>query len=95
MDACRVRLVVRGRVQRVFFRGFTERRADALGLTGWVRNLADGGVEIVAEGPREKLRELVEAVGRGPAAARVERVETDWLEATGEFPGFRIRSSSY
>jgi acylphosphatase len=95
MDAVRIRAVIRGRVQGVFFRGFTERSAAALGLQGWVRNRPDGSVEVLAEGSRADLQALLAALGRGPAAARVDAVETEWLEASGEFPDFRIRPLSY
>jgi acylphosphatase len=95
MDAVRLRAVVRGRVQGVFFRGFTERSAAALGLRGWVRNRSDGGVEVLAEGPRADLLSFLEAIQRGPSPARVDAVEAEWLEASGEFPDFRIRSSLY
>jgi acylphosphatase len=92
MDHQRVHALVRGRVQGVGFRFFTEDRAAELGVTGWVRNLPDGSVELIAEGPRNDLERLIEAVRRGPPASRVHDVETMWSEARGDLGAFRIRS---
>ena len=88
-----VRLSARitGRVQGVGFRNFTRTRARRLGVTGWVRNERDGSVRLEAEGTRETLDSLVEAVQHGPRMARVENVDVDWDDATGEFDGFRVR----
>ena len=83
-------LVVRGRVQGVYFRASAQREARRLGLTGWVKNRSDGSVEIVAEGEEIAIRELYGWAQKGPSAARVERVETRWRSFTGEFPDFRI-----
>lgn len=62
-------------VQGVGFRWYVKRRAERLGLKGWVRNLPGGQVEVVAEGSEEALRELEEVLKKGPPAARVDRVE--------------------
>ena len=69
------RWVVSGRVQRVGFRWFTTQQARALQLAGWVTNLPDGRVEVVAKGPAEGLAALEQAIRRGPAGANVESVE--------------------
>lgn len=82
---------VYGRVQGVFFRDSTRREAQQRNITGWVRNEPDGSVRIVAEGPEEALLELEEFLHRGPSAARVERVEIAWDEASGAFSGFNVR----
>jgi acylphosphatase len=86
----RRRVAVRGHVQGVFFRETTKRRAVAAGLTGWVRNLADGSVEAVFEGEREAVDGLVAFVRDGPRGARV-----DWVDVTAEDPeglaGFEVR----
>ena len=68
---------VAGRVQGVWYRGWTVDQARALGLSGWVRNRRDGSVEILADGPEEALAELVRRCHDGPPAARVERVEVE------------------
>jgi len=89
-EMARLQAFVRGRVQGVGFRAFVERRAAALGLSGYVRNLSDGRtVEVVAEGPREQLERLAEHLRRGPGGAYVHEVEQRWGEATGVFSGFR------
>lgn len=88
----RVHLLISGTVQGVFYRQSTLEEAVRLGLAGWVRNLDDGRVEAVAEGPREALDALVAWCRRGPPAARVSDVATTFGEATGEHDGrFRVR----
>lgn len=87
----RVHLVITGRVQGVWYRASARNEGERLGLTGWVMNRADGGVEAMAEGPREKLDTFVTWCRRGPPAARVDDVRAEWSEATGEFPGFAVR----
>jgi len=82
---------VRGRVQGVYFRTFVARRANELGLTGYVCNLADGTVEVWAEGDTEQLQRLLDHLNVGPTAARVESVETDWSEDTKGYTAFRIK----
>jgi len=82
--------VVRGDVQGVGFRYFVQRRAHQFGLSGWVRNNDDGTVELVAEGSRDALEKLKQAVEDGPRAARVDRVDADWSEATGTLGAFDL-----
>ncbi|MEO0091767.1 MAG: acylphosphatase [candidate division WOR-3 bacterium] len=86
----RVHIIVSGRVQGVFFRDFTRRKAQSLGLTGWVRNTDDGNVEIVAEGEKDKLDKLIEAVKIGPASAIVKDCQVKRQECTNEFQDFQI-----
>ena len=92
-EAERVRLhaLIRGRVQGVGFREFTRRRAAALGLSGWVRNLPDGRVEAEVEGERPAVEELLHALRSGPRLARVEAVDLEWLPPTGAGHRFSIR----
>lgn len=85
----RCHLWVRGRVQGVGFRVFAAQQAGRWGLTGWVLNLPDGRVEIVAEGARDALEQFVNAVRRGPAGARVEDIRAEW-EAPAHLRGFQI-----
>lgn len=87
----RMHSFVSGLVQGVFFRAHTQRRAAELGLGGWVRNLADGRVEVVAEGDEEKLRELEKMLRRGPPGAKVEGVETEWEEPKNGFRNFGMK----
>lgn len=86
----RVRAVVTGRVQGVCFRAFTRERASGLGLSGFVRNLPDGSVEIVAEGVDEDVDELMRWISRGPSHARVSNVAVNDRDPTGDGGGFRI-----
>jgi len=91
-EQTRLRALVRGRVQGVFFRDFTRICARRLGLSGWVRNLPDGrSVEVVAEGKRATLEELVANLREGPPGAYVQAVEVEWSPARSEFDSFRIR----
>ncbi len=92
LDAqARLEVRVTGRVQGVGFRQFVRYHARRLGLTGWVRNEPDGSVYLVAEGPRELLEQLLDAVRQGPPAARVDDVQVHWFPARGEFDVFEIR----
>lgn len=86
----RAHLHIGGRVQGVNFRGFTRRLAQELGLKGWVRNLYDGRVEVLAEGDRAKIESLIERLKAGPPLARIENVSVRWSGYTGEFPDFQI-----
>ena len=83
--------IVKGHVQGVYFRAFTEKEAVSLGLKGYVRNLPSGDVEVLAEGEREKLEELVKQLKIGPPHSKVTQVTTEWLETTEKHNGFRIR----
>jgi acylphosphatase len=84
----RLHVYISGRVQGVFYRATTMRTAQALGLTGWVRNLPDGRVEAVFEGPRSVLEQALMFCYTGPPGAHVEDIEIDWTPATGEFDSF-------
>jgi len=90
-DEARLLAVVHGYVQGVNFRYFVLRLAGSLDLKGYVRNLPDGSVEVVAEGERDRLERLVEQLKVGPRAARVTDVEERWADYSGEFADFRIR----
>lgn len=79
----RAHLFTFGRVQGVTFRTSTRREAKRRNLKGWVKNLRDGRVEAVFEGPEEKIQELIEWCHKGPSAARVENVEVEWEEPQG------------
>jgi len=86
-----LRAIVRGHVQGVNFRSFVYTRARALRLTGYVRNLEDGRtLEVLAEGLRTDLEQLLEHLREGPRSARVDGVEAEWGEAKGAYSGFGI-----
>jgi acylphosphatase len=87
----RLHLIVRGRVQGVGFRFAAYDEAKDLALAGWVRNLATGDVEIVAEGSRENLQMLAAWAHQGPPSARVTGVREEWSDFTREFNEFRVR----
>lgn len=86
----RLHAVVRGRVQGVSYRFYTRDMAASLGLTGWVANRSDGSVEVVAEGPRPALDQLLDWLRRGPPLARVDEVQAQFAPATREFTRFTI-----
>ncbi len=86
----RLHAIVSGIVQGVNFRYYTRRQAEALGIAGWVANRWDGTVEVVAEGPRPAVDELLDWLHHGPPSAVVDNVQADWEPATGEFDGFRV-----
>ena len=87
----RAHIFVEGRVQGVFFRDNTRRKALSLGLRGWVRNTRDGRVEIVVEGPQEAVERLIEWCHVGPPYAEVTKVSAEREEFRGEFSDFTIR----
>ncbi|MFP3928550.1 MAG: acylphosphatase [Desulfobacteraceae bacterium] len=89
-DYTRLRLIIEGRVQGVFFRDSTRMKAEELGVKGWVRNRRDGTVEVVAEGPEDKVLELAAWCRQGPRAARVERVQEIPEAYKGEFASFSV-----
>lgn len=84
-----MRALLSGRVQGVWFRDHTEKWANELGLKGFVRNLDDGRVEVVAEGSKESLKELESKIKKGPQGALVENAEISWSDVTDEFNDFR------
>jgi acylphosphatase len=89
-DLIRRRVVIHGRVQGVFFRHTTRERAVAHGVSGWIRNLPDGAVEAVLEGPRETVERLVRFCETGPRHAYVDRVDVHNEEPEG-VTGFAVR----
>ncbi len=90
MATKRVHVIIRGRVQGVFFRAATQREAKRLGITGWVKNRPDGSIELLAEGEEDAIRELTSWASHGPSAARVDGIDVRWRGYTGEFYEFSI-----
>jgi acylphosphatase len=83
-------VIVRGRVQGVNFRWNVLERARANDVTGWVRNLADGSVEAILQGPSDRVNRVVDWMRRGPPGAWVSSVELDWSNATEPAAAFEI-----
>ncbi len=90
MSDARARVVVRGRVQGVFFRAETRDRARSLDLAGWIRNNPDGTVEAVFEGDRDRIDSMLAWCRSGPSLAHVDDVEVEWTEPRDEH-GFATR----
>lgn len=84
-SAMRAHIIVEGLVQGVGFRWFVQRRAEALGINGWVRNLYNGNVEIEAEGERSLLEEFIKEVKVGPRSAHVSNLKIEWKESKPPF----------
>lgn len=91
MEKSRAHLVIKGRVQGVFYRASTQETAISLGLKGWVRNLADGSVEAIFEGPADSVKEAVEWCYKGPPGASVSEIDEEWSDFTGEFKDFGVK----
>lgn len=87
----RVRLIIHGKVQGVFFRDHAREKANELGVKGWVANESDDTVTVVAEGSENKVNDLADWCSSGPSTAQVEKVDMEQLTYTGEFEDFEIR----
>ena len=86
----RLLIQVSGRVQGVFFRASARDKAQSLGLTGWVRNLANGDVELLAEGEPAAIARMLAWCHTGPALARVDTCHIAYQSPTGEFSQFSV-----
>ena len=92
-ETVQLHALVDGQVQGVGYRFFVKNAADALALTGWVRNKWDGRVEVLAEGPRDDLEHLLQKLRRGPSSAFVSDIQLDWNPASGAYTRFNIAPS--
>ena len=90
-ERSRVHLVIKGKVQGVFFRAFIEKTADELKLAGFVRNKEDGTVEVVTEGEKPALEQLITACRKGPRSAGVTDIDVKWEKFKGEFGDFMVK----
>lgn len=86
----RAHVLVKGRVQGVFFRASIQREARKRRVVGWVRNLSDGCVEAMVEGERVKVGEIIDYCRKGPSRAMVTEVTVTWEDASGRYEAFRI-----
>lgn len=91
IEKIRVHLFVSGRVQGVFFREKTRRKAEKLGVFGWVKNLKDGRLEAVFEGSRQEVEKMLKWAKRGPFFAEVKKLDFENEEYKGEFSTFEIQ----
>jgi len=90
MSDKQLHVFISGMVQGVGFRYFVEKKAFPLGITGFVRNLADGRVEVLAEGNELTLKRFLEMVKQGPSFSHVTEADVEWGEATGRYESFNI-----
>lgn len=86
-------LIISGDVQGVGFRAFVRRHASELGITGWVQNRPDGTVEVLAQGSKEQLEQLLTQCNKGPDTSWVDGVQVEWGEGEKQFSTFDIRRS--
>lgn len=87
----RIHVVVAGRVQGVNFRATAVARAKQLGVTGWITNRSNGTVEVIAEGDRDDLTNLLSFLRAGPPSAQVSKIDAQWRTASNNFKSFDIR----
>ena len=87
----RVHLIIHGYVQGIFYRASTRETALSLGLSGWVRNMTDGSVEALFEGPVENLHNAIEWCRQGPPGAKVSKIDEKWSDSKAEFDSFEIK----
>jgi acylphosphatase len=90
-DPERAHVRIAGQVQGVFFRDSTRQKAEELNLAGWVKNLPDGRVEAVFEGPPDEVKKMLRWCEEGPQQATVENVDTDIEDPVGDLSGFEVR----
>jgi acylphosphatase len=83
--------VITGKVQGVFFRAWTHDQAEQLGVAGWVRNIGDRKVEVMAQGPEQALQDFKNRLRQGSPLSRVEEVKSDWVDHDKTYESFQIR----
>ena len=93
-EVVRAHVLVRGKVQGVGFRAFTQYHANRRNLHGWVRNQAEGGVELEIQGPKRSLDAFLQAINQGPPLSQVLQIMVDWKEPNRQTEGFKILRSS-
>ena len=86
-----VKINVKGEVQGVFFRAYTQKEAQRIGLIGYVKNIPNGSVEIVAQGEKEQTQQLIEWCHQGSPDSDVTAIETSNISVSGKFKSFEIR----
>ena len=86
-----IHCLISGRVQGVCFRMYTQQQARIYGVTGWVRNLQDGRVEVLASGEENSLKQMKQWLRKGPSMARVTHIEVDESDQSEKFEEFTVR----
>ncbi len=84
-------LIISGKVQGVFYRASCQEVAQGLGLKGWVRNLSNGDVEVLAQGEKEKIEKLIDWCKKGPPSAKVNNANVKWEDLKEEFKNFDVK----
>jgi acylphosphatase len=87
----RAHIFASGKVQGVFYREGARKKAEKLGVSGWIKNLPDGRVEAVFEGNQPQVEEMIDWARKGPFWAKIEALDVAWEDFRGEFSGFEIR----
>lgn len=90
----RAHVFIEGRVQGIGYRYWIRKTAQSFGLAGWVRNLVDGRVEAVFEGPKGDIENMIEKCRKGPMLAGVKHLDVVWEKGLGEFEDFEILPTS-
>jgi acylphosphatase len=90
-EKIRAHIYASGKVQGVFYRENTRKKAEKLRVTGWVKNLADGRVEALFEGGKKEVEEMVDWARKGPFWAKIEALDVIWEDFLGEFKRFEVR----
>ena len=93
-EVVRAHVLIRGKVQGVGFRAFTQYHANRGNLHGWVQNQADGGVELEIQGPKPSIDTFLQAMNQGPPLSYVLQITVDWKEPNRQTEGFKIIRSS-
>ncbi len=86
--------IIKGQVQGVGFRYFVRQQAQIIGSVGWVRNLANGDVELMAEATQSSIEKLLIALREGPPGSQVSDIQIEWGDTTGEFSGFTVKPTA-
>ena len=86
----RIHLIISGLVQGVGYRAWVIEQANRLGISGWVKNLPDGSVEVAAESGEKTLKQFITVCRKGPPEARVDQTDVQWEQITGGYDGFEV-----
>ncbi|MBI2113041.1 MAG: acylphosphatase [Candidatus Wildermuthbacteria bacterium] len=95
MECVKASLIVSGRVQGVLFRDYAKAAAQKLSITGWVRNLLDGTVQIACEGDKKNIELFIQEVRKGPPFSKVEHISIEYQGYKGEWTSFEIREFGF